>query len=253
MFRKNILYLTVSLALGLWLGFFVANMIGRARRDNERTPGAQSSQAEGADGASSAQPSPAITDEQIRDAIAKTDARADDIKLQKNFGRLLYQYANRTQNPAYLPDIVRFLKRAYDADPADRDLTVELANALFDLGQTSGEAENFGKAREYYMKALKQKPDDASVLTDLGQTYYYGKPSDPQKAISIYRQALTVAPRDERALQSLATALISTGKHEEAQQKIEELRKLNPNNPALSNLRAQLAQSRNAASSSPQE
>jgi tetratricopeptide (TPR) repeat protein len=132
-------------------------------------------------------------------------------------------------------------------------LTVELANALFDLGQTSEEPENFGKAREYYLKALKMKPDDASVLTDLGQTYYYGKPADPQKAISIYRQALTVAPRDERALQSLATALISTGRHEEAQQKIDELRGINPNNPALSNLRAQLAQSKNAASSSARE
>lgn len=248
MLRKNILYLTIGLVAGLWFGFTAANMVGRARLENARMTAAPPASQEGGQDAA-AQASPAVTDEQIREAIAKADSRPDDASLQKNFGRALYSYANQTQDPSYLPDVARFLKRAHDADPNDRELTLDLANALFDLGQTA-DAENFGKAREYYLKALKMKPDDAAALTDLGQTYYFGKPPDPQKAISIYRQALNISPRDERALQSLAAALISTGKHEEAEQKIEELRGINPNNPALSNLRAQLAQSRNAAQSS---
>jgi hypothetical protein len=49
------------------------------------------------------------------------------------------------------------------------------------------------------------------------------------------------------ALQSLAAALIATGALAEAQQRLEELQTVNPGNAALSNLRAQLAQVKNAA------
>jgi tetratricopeptide (TPR) repeat protein len=251
-FKKNILYLTIGLLAGLYLGFLSANMVGRARLEASRTPGGArpegQSASNGKAGASAggAPQTPAVTDEQIREAIAKTDSRPDDISLQRNFGRALYQYANQTQDPRYLADVARFFKRVYDANPKDREITVELANVLFDIGQTSA-PEGYSKARVYYLKALEMKPDDASVHTDLGQTYYYGEPSEPQRAIAEYRKSLQLAPRDERALQSLATALISTGNREEAQRRIEELRSINPDNPSLSNLRAQLAQSKNAA------
>jgi tetratricopeptide (TPR) repeat protein len=251
-FKKNILYLTIGLLAGLMIGFLSANMVGRARLEQAQMasgtgprPDTQSTNGKGAAPANGAQKPPAVTEEQIREAITKADSRPDDITLQRNFGRALYHYANQTQDPRYLEDVVRFLKRVYDADPKDREITVDLANALFDIGQTSV-PEGFSKARVYYLKALEMKPDDAGVHTDLGLTYYLGQPSDPQRAIAEYRKSLQLAPRDERALQSLATALISTGNREEAQRRIEELRSVNPDNPALSNLRAQLAQSKNA-------
>jgi tetratricopeptide (TPR) repeat protein len=251
-FKTNILYLTIGLLAGLMVGFLSANMVGRARLEQAQMasgtgsrPEGQSASGKGAAPANGAQKKPPVTEEQIREAIAKADSKPDDIDLQKNFGRALYHYANQTQDPRYLEDVVRFLKRVYDANPKDREITVELANALFDIGQTSV-PEGFSKARVYYLKALEMKPDDASVHTDLGLTYYLGQPSDPQRAIAEYRKSLQLAPRDERALQSLATALISTGNREEAQRRIEELRSVNPDNPSLSNLRAQLAQSKNA-------
>jgi hypothetical protein len=49
------------------------------------------------------------------------------------------------------------------------------------------------------------------------------------------------------ALQSLSSALIATGAIDEAQKRIEELQAVNAANAALSNLRAQLAQAKNAA------
>jgi hypothetical protein len=49
------------------------------------------------------------------------------------------------------------------------------------------------------------------------------------------------------ALQSLSSALIATGALAEAEKRIEELQAVNGANAALSNLRAQLAQARNAA------
>jgi Flp pilus assembly protein TadD len=252
-FKKNILYLTIGLLAGLMIGFLSANMVGRARLEQAQMasgtgarPEGQSASGKGdAPGKGAQQQQPAVTEEQIREAIAKADSRPDDIDLQKKFGRALYHYANQTQDPRYLEDVVRFLKRVYDANPKDREITVDLANALFDIGQTSV-PEGFSKARVYYLQALEMKPDDASVHTDLGLTYYLGQPSDPQRAIAEYRKSLQLAPRDERALQSLATALISTGNRDEAQRRIEELRSINPDNPSLSNLRAQLAQSKNA-------
>ena len=85
------------------------------------------------------------------------------------------------------------------------------------------------------------------MRTRLGLTYYFGQPSDPQRAIVEYRKSLALDPRHEPTLQHLASALIAVGNREEAQKRIDELQNLNPSNQALPNLRAQLAQSRNAA------
>lgn len=249
MLKSNLLYLAAGLLVGLLCGFSLANMVGRSRMERAQTPGGTARQDAGKSAGQAAsapanQPTPAITEEQIREAIAKTDSRPDDINLQQNFGRALYHYANQTQDPRYLPDVIRLLKRAQAANPKDRELTIDLANAYFDVGQTS-DARSFDDARTYYLKALEMKPDDVNVRTDLGLTYYYARPSDPQRAIAEYRKSLRLAPRDERALESLATALISAGQREEAGRRIEELQGINPNNPSLSNLRAQLAQSEN--------
>jgi tetratricopeptide (TPR) repeat protein len=245
--KNNILYGIIGLFAGLLISFIVTNALhtgggGVAARSAAVESANDNSATKAATDDSSAAPS----DEEIRGAIAKTDARADDIRLQRNFGLALYQYSQQAQETRYLPDIARILKRAYDDDPKDHDLTVSLASVYFDIGQSSDPA-GFVEARKYYLKALEMKPEDASVRASLGQTYYFAKPSDPQRAIVEYRKSLAIDPRHEAALQNLASALITTGNHEEAQKRIEELQKLNSSNPALSNLRAQLAQSRNAA------
>jgi tetratricopeptide (TPR) repeat protein len=154
----------------------------------------------------------------------------------------LYAYANQTRDPRFLPDAARFLKRAVDANPNDRSALVSLANALFDLGQL-GDAARFTEARGYYQKALELDPKDANVRTDLGLTFYFGEPSDPQSAIREYRKSLEIDPRHEQTLQNLATALIKTGNRKEAEKTIESLRSVNPKNVALPDLEALLAQS----------
>jgi tetratricopeptide (TPR) repeat protein len=247
--KHNLLYSTIGLLLGFIIGFFFANQINRgpsgsARMAEARTPSAEAQTgtagARNANGNAPGTP----TEAEIRDAIAKADARADDVALQRNFGMVLYRYANQTRNAALLPDVARMLKRAYDANPKDRELAVSLGNVLFDIGQATDPA-RFSEAREYYSKALEIKPDDANVRTDLGLTYYFGQPSDPQRAITEYRKSLAIDPRHELTLQNLAAALITVGKTEEAQKTIDQLSSLNPSNPALSDLRAQMAQSMN--------
>jgi tetratricopeptide (TPR) repeat protein len=141
---------------------------------------------------------------------------------------------------------VRLLKRAHEADPKNYETTVLVGNSLFALAQVT-DASKFGEARVYYNKALAAKPEDTNVRTLLGMSYFFGQPSEPERAIKEYRKSLAAEPRQEMALQSLAAALIATGALAEAQQRLEELQTVNPENAALSNLRAQLAQAKNAA------
>jgi tetratricopeptide (TPR) repeat protein len=249
--KHNVLYTIIGLLLGFIIGFIFANQVNRGpsgvvRSDATRGPAATTppgtGEAQNTGGNAAASP----TEEEIRDAIAKADARPQDVSLQRNFGMVLYRYANRTRNAGFLPDVARMLKRAYESDPKDRDLTVSLGNVLFDMGQATDPA-YFKEAREYYLKALEMKADDANVRTDLGLTYYFGQPSDPQRAIAEYRKSLAVDPRHEPTLQNLSAALITVGRTAEAQKTIEQLSALNPSNPALSDLRAQMAQSKNKA------
>jgi tetratricopeptide (TPR) repeat protein len=249
--KSNILYAVVGLFAGFVLGFILANAVAHREQGSRRADvastrqGAQKSVNDGAT-ADASGASDSITEDDIRQAIAKTDARSDDISLQRGFGLALYQYATQKQDERYLPDVARLLKRAYDANPKDYELTVALGNVLFDMGQSSDPA-SFVEARKYYQRALEMKADDVSVRTDLGLTYYFAQPSDPRRAIAEYRKSLAINPRHEPTLQHLASALISIGDREEAQRKIDDLQNLNPSNPALPNLRAQLAQSKNAA------
>lgn len=246
MTKHNILYGFIGLLVGLIIGFLFANSVNQNGGGAARTqPPAQPRSNASANNNSPANSSEELTEEEVREAIATADKKPDDFELQRNLGLALYRYASFTQDARYLPDVERFLKRAYDADPKDRDLTVALGHVVFDMAQQT-DAARFADARTYYQKALQMKPDDADVRTDLGLTYYLAKPSDPQKAIAEFRQSLAIDARHEATLQHLAAALIVVGNHTEAQKRIEELQAINSSNPALSNLRAQLAQSKNA-------
>ena len=250
MSKNNILFCVIGLFAGLVISFILTNALYRGEPDMMRetpTRSGESGRAGETENSSGANDSLApVSEEEIRGAITKADARADDIALQRNFGLALYQYATQTRDTRFLPDVARFLKRAHDADPKDHDLIVQLADVLFSIGQSSDPA-SFVEARTLYLKALEMKPDDPGVRARLGLTYYFGQPSDPQRAIVEYRKSLALDPRHEPALQNLASALITVGNREEAQKRIDELQNLNPSNEALPNLRAQLAQSRNAA------
>ncbi len=256
------LYMIVGLVAGFLIGFAFANGINREEQDELRaeltrlraatpqmgggeataTTAAGNPDARAADNSAE----PTLTEDDLRRAIARGDAAPNDLALQRNLGRGLYLYAMNSGNTALIPDAARMLKRAHDGDPKDYETMVLLGNALFDVGQ-KGEPASFSEARAYYLKALDMKPDDVNVRTDLGLTYYFGKPSDPQRAIREYRKSLAIEPRHEMTIQNLVAALIATRNLAEAQQRIDELKSLNPANPALPDLAAQLEQGKTAA------
>lgn len=250
--KDKIIYLIAGLVLGFGGGFMLSNSINRGGQDELRAELARlrasqpgTGKADGR-GGSTADLDPKEVAERVRAAVAKADASPDDLKLQRDYGRGTYLYAMQTGDIPVLRDAARLLRRAHEADPEDYDTTVLLGNALFDIAQNS-DGGDFKEARAVYEKALRLKPDDVNVRTDLGNTYFYDRPSDPQGAIREYRKSLVVNPRHEMSLQALAGALVAAGSLEEAERRLGELEKINPGNRALPDLRAQLAQRQNAA------
>lgn len=259
MTTQKIIFLVIGIALGFVVGFAFANNVNRREQDSMRAEltrlhsGVPQGDAPGAkQGANRTQAAddeaiPNLTDEQLRNAVAKADASPGDASLQRLSGQGLYLYAMKTGQTSILPDAARILKRAQEADPQNYQINVLAGNALFLVGRERGDSVPLDEARAYYRKALQLQPDDVVVRTSLGLTYFYAKPSDPQRAIAEYRKSLVIDPRHEATLQNLVTALVATGNVPEAEKKLSELEKVNSSNPELPNLHAQLEQKKNAA------
>jgi len=256
--KSKILYVAIGLLSGFVIGFAFANAVNRREHEHLRAELERLRSSTQKTGEALTPSSPdaaaddpnkrALSEDEIQDAIKTADARPGDFYLQKNLGLALYAYAKRMPDIAatYLPDVARLLKRACDASPKDREALVALGNVFFDIAQKNSEPSRFGEARVYYEKALALQSNDANTHTDLGLTYFFGQPSNPQRAIVEYRRSLAIDPRHEPALQNLAVALIKTNQREEAARRIDELQRMDASNPALSDLRAQLQQSHSA-------
>jgi tetratricopeptide (TPR) repeat protein len=248
--KSKLLYVVLGLVVGFAAGFLFANQANRKELDQLRAAGAHpaetSAKADRNDNSAAPVEKTSLTDDELHNVIAKADASPTNIDLQRKVGQGLYLYAAQFNKPDLLPEAIRVLKRAEAAAPQDYDTLVMLGNASFDMARATDPAQ-FKVARSYYVKALAQKPADINVRTDMGLTYYFDTPSDPKRAIQEYRRSLAQDPHHEMTLQNLVAALIATGEVAEAQQHLDELQRVNAANPALSDLRAQLAQRRNAA------
>lgn len=190
---------------------------------------------------------PTLTDEQLGNAVKQADASPSDVEVQNKVGQALYFYAWEKGHAQILPDVARILKRAHSLDPKNYRTVVLAGDAHFLIASSGDDTKPLAEARKFYETALAMQPEDAQVRTNLGRTYFFDKPADPQRAIREYRRALQSDPKQEMSVQSLAAALIETGGFDEAARRLGELEKLNPANAELANLRAQLEQKRNAA------
>ena len=253
--KQKIIYLVIGVALGFAVGFSLANGINRGEQDKLRaelarlragTEKSAASQSQTEPPASGDDSIPTLSEEQLRNAVARADANPADAKLQQMSGQALYVYAREKEQPAILPDVVRILKRAHEADAKNLTTTTMLGDALYLQAQTTGETKHLAEARAYYRQALAQKPGEAYVHTSLGLTYFSDKPSDPRAAIREYRKALEINPRHEATLQSMVAALAAADEIGEAEKSLRQLEEVNPSNPELANLRAQIAQRKNA-------
>jgi tetratricopeptide (TPR) repeat protein len=76
-------------------------------------------------------------------------------------------------------------------DQANPDLLTSIGNLYYDAHQ-------YPIAIDYYGRALKIKPSDAPVRTDMGTAYWYMGKADA--ALAEFDQALTVAPNNPNTL-----------------------------------------------------
>ena len=228
--KHKILYALAGLIAGCAIGFFFANSVNRKELEELRgqvarvrnSSGSRQQQPQGdgrgangnATDASAGASMP--TEAEMRELIAKADEQWD-ADYQRKVGQGVYMYALSTGQPALMPEAVRLLKRAHEADPKNYETTVLVGNSLFALAQVA-DVSNFGEARVYYDKALAAKPDDANVQTLLGMTYFFGQPSDPERAIKAYRKSLEEAASGDGSAKS-AAALIAR-RAREAQQRL---------------------------------
>jgi tetratricopeptide (TPR) repeat protein len=257
--KKVFLIGALGVVLGFLAGFFLANGLNReehAKLAAELASARAGAPAQGS-GSGKGQPastpgggelSQALSEEQIKNAVKKADQSPQDAEMQKKVGQGLLMYASETGDASYLTEGARILKRAHDLDPKDFKTASMAGDAHFLVErQGGGDAKLIAEARKLYEAALAAKPDDSLVRTKLGLTYFYDQPPNAPRAINEYRRALQAEPRQEMTVQSLAAALIETGELDEAARRLDELEKLNPSNPELSGLRAQLEQKRNTA------
>lgn len=245
---QPILFALAGLLVGCCCGFALANAlsgrVGVVGQTKESSASATNNSAASKNLPVSDE-SVTLSDEEISRALARAEASPRDRELQFNLGRALYFYASQTRSAKILPDAERLIRRAHELQPDDEAATLMLGNILFDLAQTT-DAAHFTEARKYYLEALKAKPSDADVLMDVGRTFYYERPAQPQRAIEFYRRALAVNPQHEATLQNLINALLDVGNTTEAEKKLKDLQTVNPQNATLPNLSARLEQARNA-------
>lgn len=245
--NKNSILISVSgLVLGFIAGFIICNnffYVPNAGAAAPTTPTANQNNQPPTEGG----PDPrTLSPEEIKNLITRADANPNDRELQKDLSLNLFQYAVATKDGDTMLEVRRLLERANQGNTTDVQLFIAAGDVNFFIAHNT-DGKDFNRAREYYTKALGLQPKDADIRTTLGLTYFFDRPSDPAKAIAEYRKSLAIDPKHQPTLQNLAAALLAMGSLDEANQRIGELEAVNPSNPTLSDLRAQLAQKRNAA------
>lgn len=232
--NKKVFWLSiVAVILSFAGGFMLANSLNRKelsalRAENENLKKAQTEPAwEDEVGT--------LSNEEITAKIAEADRSPTNISIQKNLGLALYKYASIKQNTVLMREVERLITRVYEKNSDDYEAIVALGNINFDVGYFDKKNENFQTAREFYQKALSKKPDDESVRTDLGLTYYLSNPPQTEQAVAEFQKSLKTNSKDEKTLQVLIQALLSQNKKDEAEKYIDQLKEINPNSEVLLN------------------
>lgn len=118
------------------------------------------------------------------------------------YGRALAEIGN-------YPQALDILSKAHTPDQPDWKLLSVTGAVLDQMGRHED-------ARRYYTSALNLRPDEPSVLTNLGLSYALSK--DLNRAEETLRRAMARSNADPRTRQNLALVVGLRGRFEEAQQ-----------------------------------
>lgn len=237
---RSAIIIGIVVILSFIAGFVVANTFNRKEIDELKVRLASAESAETANNVEKGNDSQmALSDDEIKKAIAQADSAPENIELQKNVGIKLYQYALSLEGaPDWLPETLRLLDRVNKKDPKDFETLTAIANANLYWGESKKDQKSIEKAREFYKKALEIKPGNADVAADIGLTYLLSNPVDPENAVTELNKSLKIDPKHERSLANMVRAMILSNKPKEANEWLGKLKEANPESkliPALSN------------------
>lgn len=234
--KENVLFSTVGVLLGFIVGFVFANTVNK-NGAVVQTAAAATQQAEGlppghpAVDPSKLQPQPDMA------AVTAALKLADDQPTNFDAQVAAARFASQVER---YDDAVKYLTRANRIKPDDYETTVALGNACFD-------GEKFADAERWYAQALQKKPDDVNVRTDMGLTLLLREPPQFDRAIAEFKESLRREPNHVQTLQNLTVAYTRKGDTASAQAALDKLQAASPQNPALSQLRADIEKARAGA------
>jgi cytochrome c-type biogenesis protein CcmH/NrfG len=139
--------------------------------------------------------------EQLR---AEADGKPQDVATWARLGAVAFRAG--LLDPGYFEVAEDAFAHVIKLDPKNPD-------ALRGLGDINYERNNYEQAILAYEQYLKQRPDDANVLTDAGTMYLYSGKSDA--AIERYKKAIAKDPKFFQAYYNMA---IAYGQRDDAKQ-----------------------------------
>lgn len=231
--KENIMFGVFGLILGLVVGFVFANSV------NKTVPGSSPAIANVAGPANPAIPPdhPPLGGQtgdatqtapipQVMESIDKAKQQPQNYEAQMTAADLYYQI-QRFEDAANLYEAANKLR------PNEAEPMIKAGNAHFD-------AEKYEVAEKWYLMALEKEPRNINVRTDLGLTYFLRTPRDVDRAIKEYNVTLGIDPQHEITLQNLALAYSEKNDRENLKATVEKLKKVNPQNPAVTRLEGSL-------------
>ena len=235
--KDNIMSGVLGLVVGLVVGFVFANSVNKSGSEKAPAETGPATTAASSNnpalppdhpplGTSSGDSTQTAPLPQVMESIEKAKQQPQNYEAQMTAADLYYQIQR-------FDDAAKYYEAANKLKPAEAEPLIKAGNAYFD-------ADKYEEAEKWYLLALGKEPKNINVRTDLGLTFFLRTPRDVGRAIKEYKLSLDVDPNHEVTLQNLALAYSENGDKESLSATIEKLKKVNPNNPALTKIEGTL-------------
>jgi tetratricopeptide (TPR) repeat protein len=161
-------------------------------------------------------------EKQVKEAI-DFGSKNQDYDSQLKVGTFLYLQARM------IDEAKPFLIKAQQLKPSEFDVLVKLGSICFDQAREKNDPAAMQESVKWYEKAIKIRPEDASLLTDIGIAYQYISPANHKKAIEYFDITLSKDPQYLPALYNKTRSYIALKNVGEAEKTLNSFREFTNN------------------------